>query len=36
VDFNEVDVVVNFIDNETEEVLDTASYKKFVENAITD
>ena len=32
-DFKEVDVVVNFIDNETEEILDTASYKKFAENA---
>ena len=35
-DFNEVDVVVNFIDNETEEIIDTASYKKFMENANAD
>ena len=32
VDFNEVDVVVNFINNETKEVMDTSSYRTFVEN----
>ncbi len=30
---DEIDVVVNFIDNGTKEVLNTASYKEFVSNA---
>ena len=31
-DFNEVDVVVNFIDNATQKIIDTSSYKKIAEN----
>jgi uncharacterized membrane protein len=29
---DEIDVVVNFIDNETKEVLDTASYQEYISN----
>lgn len=31
-DINNIDVIVNFIDNETKDVIDTASYKAFAEN----
>lgn len=32
IDLDEVDVIVNFIDNETKEVLHTASYKDYMDN----
>ena len=31
-DFNAVDVVVNFVDSETDEIIDSASYRKFADN----
>ena len=30
--YEEIDIVVNYIDNETSEVLDTASYRKYIES----
>lgn len=35
-DINNIDVIVNFIDNETKDVIDTASYKAFAENMSTE
>ncbi len=33
IDSDKIDVQVNFIDNQTKEVLDTASYKEYMENS---